>query len=215
MDLTRRDVLKLGGAALGTAAVTSLDPGAAAAQQPKRGGVFHIRGEDPLGFDPHATVSFKTMTNLSFTHSRLLKVKAGASVVPGTTPLEGDLAESWSQPNETTYVFKLRKGIRWHDKPPLDGRELTAADVKWSYERFLSTKTNPNRGLLEVIDRIEAPDKQTVRFVLSEPYAWFPNILASTSMWVVPKDAVEKFGDLKKPEACIGTGPWMLERYEP
>jgi len=215
LDLTRRNVLKLGGAALGAAAVTLLDPDAASAQQPKRGGVFHIRGEDPLGFDPHTTISFRTMTNLSFTHSRLLKVKAGATVVPGTTPLEGDLAESWSQPNETTYVFKLRKGIRWHNKPPLNGRELTADDVKWSYERFVSAKTNPSRGLLEMIDRIEAPDKQTVRFVLSEPYAWFPNILASTSMWVVAKDAVEKFGDLKKPEACIGTGPWMLDRYEP
>ena len=34
-------------------------------------------------------------------------------------------------------------------------------------------------------------------------------------MWIVPKESVEKFGDLKKPESIIGTGPWMLERYEP
>ena len=89
------------------------------------------------------------MTNLSFTHSRLLKVKAGSSVVPGHLPLEGDLAESWSQANDTTYVFRLRKGVRWHNKPPVNGRELTADDVKYTYERFAGLKGNPNRSLLE------------------------------------------------------------------
>src|SRR5499427_808789 len=50
----------------------------------------------------------------SFTHSRLVKYKSGPGVVPGTFAIEGDLAESWSQPDETTYVFKLRRGARWH-----------------------------------------------------------------------------------------------------
>src|SRR5205823_1970121 len=53
-----------------------------------------------------------------------------------------------------------------------------------------------------------------VRFTLSEPFGWFLDDLASTVMWIVPREAVEKFGDLKKAEACIGTCPWMLERYE-
>src|SRR5687767_598640 len=106
--ISRRDLLKLGGTAV-AAAATPLRPESAAAQTPKRGGVLRVRGEDPVGFDPHLTVSYKTMLNLSFTHSRLVKVKAGSSVAPGTLPLEGDLAESWTQPNETTYVFTLRK----------------------------------------------------------------------------------------------------------
>jgi ABC-type transport system substrate-binding protein len=80
-------------------------PASALAQTPKRGGVFRVRGEEPTGFDPHLTLSYKTMTALSFSHSRLLKVKAGPSVKPGTLPLEGDLAESWSQTSPTTYVF--------------------------------------------------------------------------------------------------------------
>lgn len=215
--LTRRELLKLGAAvtAGGVIGVSDLTPAPAAAQTPKRGGIFRIRGEDPIGFDPHQTVSYRTMTNLSFTHSRLVKVKAGPSVTPATYPIEPDLAESWTQPNDTTYVFKLRKGVRWHNKPPVNGRELTAEDVKYTYERFLATKGNPNRGTLEHVDKIETLDKQTVRFTLKEPYAWFLDALASTSTWIVPREAVEKFGDLKPPEACIGTGPWMLERYEP
>jgi len=213
VSLSRRELLKLGGVAAGAA--LAVDHAPATAQAPKRGGVFRLRGEDPIGFDPHATVSFRTMTNLSYTHSRLVKVKAGASVAPNTLPVEGDLAESWSQANETTYVFHLRKGVRWHPKPPLNGRELTAEDVKYSFDRFVGTRTNPNRSVLEAVDRVEAVDRHTVRFVLKEPYAWFIDALASTSTWVVAREAVEKFGDLKRPEACVGTGPWMLERYEP
>ena len=150
-----------------------------------------------------------------FRSSRLIRHKAGPGVAPGFFPVEGDLAESWSQSGETTYVFHLRKGVRWHPKPPLNGRELTAEDVKYSFDRFLGTRTNPNRSVLEAVDRVDALDRHTVRFTLKEPYAWFVDALASTSTWIVAREAVEKFGDLKRTEACVGTGPWMLERYEP
>lgn len=211
-SISRRDLLKLGGATL---AASALCVSPAESQTPKRGGVFRVRHHvQPVHFDPHQTIAFSTMMALSYCMSRLVKVKAGSAIVPGTQPIEGDLAESWSQPNETTYLFKLRKGVRWHPKPPVNGRELTAEDVKYTYDRFLTIKGNGNRGLLEAIDRVDAPDKQTVKFTLKEPFAWFIDALASTSTWIVAKEAVEKFGDLKKPESTVGTGPWMLERYE-
>src|SRR5712692_9979387 len=82
--------------------------GAAEAQTPKRGGVLRLTFQvDPLHFDPHQTLSFATMVPLSFAYSRLLKVKAGATVKPMTYPIEPDLAESWTQPDDTTYIFKL------------------------------------------------------------------------------------------------------------
>ena len=57
MDITRRDMLRLGGAAVAAAAASRLDPAPAEAQTPKRGGVFRIRGEDAAsGFDPHLVV---------------------------------------------------------------------------------------------------------------------------------------------------------------
>jgi len=220
-DLTRRDLLKLGSAAAAVGAGAHvLDlarPSAADAQTPKRGGTFRLRSHvAPVHFDPHQTIAFSTMIPLSFAYSRLVKVKAGSSVVPGTQPIEGDLAESWERQGDTVYVFKLKKGVRWHAKPPVNGRELTAEDVKYTYERFLTTKTNAaNRAILEMVDKIEAPDKYTVRFTLREPNAWFVDRLASTSTWVVAKESVEKFGDLKSPESVVGTGPWMLQRYEP
>ena len=138
-DLSRRDLLKLGGAVAAAGATgTVLDLGGSAeAQTPKRGGVFRLRSHvAPVHFDPHQTIAFSTMLVLSFAYSRLVKVKAGPSVVPGTQPIEGDLAESWSQPNDTTYVFKLRKGVRWHPKPPVNGRELTAEMIQLQRRTF-------------------------------------------------------------------------------
>ena len=215
--LSRRDALKVGGAALALAVTGSHGAAAPAeAQTPKRGGVLRLTVQaDPLHFDPHQTISFVTMVPLSLVYSRLVKVKAGPSVRPMTYPIEPDLAESWTQQNDTTYVFKLRKGVRWHPKPPLNGRELTADDVKYTYERFLTITGNPNKPVLEYVDRIEAVDKHTVKFTLKEPNAWFLDLLASTSTWIVAKECVEKFGDLKKVESVVGTGPWMLERWEP
>jgi peptide/nickel transport system substrate-binding protein len=215
--LSRRDALRVGGAALALAVTGSHGAAAPAeAQTPKRGGVLRLTVQaDPLHFDPHQTISFVTMVPLSLVYSRLVKVKAGPSVRPMTYPIEPDLAESWTQQNDTTYVFKLRKGVRWHPKPPVNGRELTADDVKYTYERFLTITGNPNKPVLEYVDRIEAVDKYTVKFTLKEPNAWFLDLLASTSTWIVAKECVEKFGDLKKVESVVGTGPWMLERWEP
>jgi len=216
MTISRRDVLKLGGTAVAVGAARGLlAPGPAAAQAPKRGGVFRIAGFEPQGFDPQQTLSYRSLTILSMTHSRLVRMKAGPAVRPGTTPLEPDLAESWSQPGDTAYVFRLRRGVRWHPRPPVNGRELTADDVKYSYERFLTVAGNPARSLLDPVEKIEVLDRYTVRFTLKEPFAWFLDVLASTSMLIVAREAVETYGDLKKAEACIGTGPWMMERYEP
>src|SRR5215468_859421 len=167
--LARRDLLKLCGA---SAAVALAAPSVALAQVPRRGGTFTIRVWDPPHFDPYLIVAFKTQIVYSFTHSRLLRHKAGPSVLPGSFVLEGDLAESWSQPDDTTYVFKLRRGVRWQPRPPVNGRELTADDVVWSFERFRTVKGNPQSYLLAMMDRAEAVDHYTVKVTLSEPYAW-------------------------------------------
>jgi peptide/nickel transport system substrate-binding protein len=215
--LSRRDLLKLGGGALAASALApTIAPSAASAQSPKRGGTLSLRLWDPPHWDPHLTVSYKTHIAYSFTHGRLLKHKVGPGVAPGTFPIEGDLAESWTQPNETTYVFKLRRGVRWQNKPPVNGRELTADDVLYSVDRFRTLKGNANAYMLSSVDRVEAVDKYTVRFILKEPYVWFLDMLANShAVVIVARECVEKFADLKKPEATVGSGPWMLDSYRP
>jgi peptide/nickel transport system substrate-binding protein len=215
-QITRRDVLKTSlaaGTALGLGPLTTPRPASA---QGKRGGILRVRGYDPPHFDPHLTLSFKTNTTVSFVYSKLVRHRVGAGVPPGTFAIEPDLAERWEEPDDTTVVFHLRRGVRWHNKPPVNGRELTAEDVKFTFDRFLSEKGNPLRFVLDPVDRVEAVDRYTVRFKLKEPFVWLVHMLANPAgTWIIPREAVEKFGDLKKPEAAIGTGPFTLERYDP
>jgi peptide/nickel transport system substrate-binding protein len=215
-SVTRRDLLKLGAAAATSSAVTVTDlarPRPSVAQTPKRGGVFRFAGLDLPNFDPHQNVHWWTFIYLSLTHSGLVRHKAGPGVTPGTLPIEGDLAESWEQPNETIYVFKLRKGIRWHNKPPVNGREMTAEDVAFTFQRAMTVTGNPHRATFQEIDKVEAVDRYTVRFTMKEPYAWFLDSAAPA--YILPREAADKEGMFKTPETVIGTGPWMLERYEP
>src|SRR5262245_13852172 len=70
--------------------------------------------------------------------------------------------------------------------------------------------------MLKSLDRVEAIDRHTVRFTLKEPFAWFLDMLASPmAVCIVARECVEKFGDLRSPEATVGTGPWMFESYRP
>jgi peptide/nickel transport system substrate-binding protein len=106
--------------------------------------------------------------------------------------------------------------VRWHAKPPVNGRELTADDVVFSVNHFMTVKGNANAYMLKSLDKVEAVDKHTVRFTLKEPFVWFLDVLANPhAVAIVAKEVVEKLGDLKKHESVIGTGPWMLDSYRP
>jgi peptide/nickel transport system substrate-binding protein len=219
-DLSRRDLLKAGLAV--SAALSTWSPYGVpalwgeAAEPPKRGGILRVRGRDPVHFDPHLTRDARTHSALSFLSSRLLRYKVGEDVRPGTFIVEPDLAERWEEPDDTTYVFYIRRGVRWHNKPPVNGRELVAEDVKFTFDRFLSEKGNPSRYFLDSVDRVEVVDRYTVKFFLHEPFVWLLDMLASaTSMWIIAPEVAQQYGDLKRVETAIGTGPFILERYEP
>jgi ABC-type transport system substrate-binding protein len=216
----RRDLLKAGlvaGVTLSTWPLQS--PSAlwgAESGQPRRGGILRVRGYDPPHFDHHQTISFKTNTTLSFVHSTLVRYKVGPEIPPGTFTVEPHLAERWEQLDDTTYVFHLRQGVKWHNKPPLNGRELVAEDVKFTFDRFLAEPGNVIRSMLEPVKQVDVVDHYTVKFVLKEPFVWLVHMLANpVGTWIIAPEVVQQFGDLKKPESAIGTGPFTLERYEP
>src|SRR5512138_180160 len=186
--VSRRQFLTIGAGAVAAAAITSR----ATAQTPKRGGTLSLRMWDPPHFDHILAHAYKTHVVISFTHSRLLKHKAGPSVRPGSFPIEGDLAESWQQVNDTTYVFKLKKGVRFHAKPPVNGRELTAEDVRYTFDRILTDKGSVNVSMFRAIGTVEAVDRYTVRFTLKEPFAWFLDMVANPMAGaIIARECVE------------------------
>ena len=144
---------------------------AAEAGQPKRGGILRVPGLDPPHFDPHLTFNFRTHTTLSFIYSKLVRYRVGAGTAPGIFRIEPDLAERWDTPDDTTYVFHLRHGVHWQNKPPVNGRELVAEDVKFTFDRFLAEPANPLRYMLEPVDRVEVVDHYTVKFLLKDDVA--------------------------------------------
>jgi peptide/nickel transport system substrate-binding protein len=115
--------------------------------------------------------------------------------------LKGDAAESWEVPDPLTYVFHLRHDIRFQD-----GRALTSADVKATYEFIIDpANRSPKRGAFRLVTKIEAPDAFTVIFHLKEPYASFTTNLLRPATGIVPANATADFS--RHP---VGSGPFRF-----
>ncbi len=160
---------------------------------------------EPVGFDPHTISALSSLRMMSQIYNQLVDVDEDLKVIP-------ELALSWDQPDETTYVFHLRHGVKFHN-----GREMKAADVVYSFERILS----PDLGALgnsgnyyNMIKTVEAVDDYTVKFVLSSINAPFLNNLSASYGAIVCKEVVEaNNGDIKR--AGAGTGPYTLGEWIP
>jgi peptide/nickel transport system substrate-binding protein len=195
------------------AAPTAAATPAPAAAKPKYGGTFRrlVTGSIP-SMDVHqvAQLSLHYM-GPGIAYSRLVQFKADHSVKPEDTVPTGDLAERWEQPDDATYLFKLRPGARWHNIAPVNGRPVVADDVKYSYERQLALKVNA--GWLPKFDKVEVVDPQTLKISLPKPDADFLVSLAATYNRIVPRESVEVKGDLQE-GPIIGSGPWIFEKWE-
>ena len=79
-----------------------------------------------------------------------------------------------------------------------DGSDMTAADVKFTFDRILDPATkSPRRPFFESISKIEIPDPDTVKFTMSQPYPPFLNVMATWYGSIVSKAAVEKHGSMQ------------------
>jgi peptide/nickel transport system substrate-binding protein len=118
--------------------------------------------------------------------------------------LRGDLASRWESPDPLTYIFHLRDHVYFHD-----GRPLTSADVKYTFDSILSGEVRtPKRGAFRMVESVSAPDPRTVVFRLKEPFASFLWNLARPSVGIVPRP---RDGTPENPAAHpIGSGPFRF-----
>jgi peptide/nickel transport system substrate-binding protein len=211
--LSRRNCLKGGVAAgLGLAGLSRLGAGTCDAMaqdsKPKAGGTLVVRSGPVRGIDPHFETWGSTLQIVHQAYNGLVKF------TPDGTTIVSDLAESWQQTDDLTYVFQLRQGVRFHDVPPVNGRELTSEDVKYSIERQMTDQPGKFQHayfFLGKLASIDTPDKYTVVFKTAEPYAPFMNYMANPWTVIVAREVVEKYGDLQK--HAIGTGPFIMKEY--
>ena len=131
--------------------------------------------------------------------------------------VKGRLAESWETPDPLTIIFHIRQGVHWHDKAPMNGRELTASDIEFSWQRLLglgSGFTEPgfdvNVGNFNV-ESIEATDKYTVVFKMNSiTLGALKEILIGNHSHIMAREIVEQYGDVTDWRNVVGTGPFEL-----
>jgi peptide/nickel transport system substrate-binding protein len=180
---------------------------------PKRGGILtRASAWDPPVLDPRLTNSVGLFQIASLTYNRMLRyLFTDEAKDSADMTLKGDLAEAWEGSADfKTWTFKLRQGVKWHNVPPLNGRELVAADIKYCYEAY--AKEGVQSFTFQEIDGIETPDKYIIRIQLKMPNTMFPQNLAEPVAVIFPREVLEEDGDLKK--RMIGTGPFILKEHE-
>lgn len=122
-----------------------------------------------------------------------------------------ELAESAELIDPTTWEFKLRQGVKFHD-----GTEMTADDVVFTFNRIIQENqieypeahTSPRKGLIAPLQEVAKVDDYTVRFKLSAP--WPPALQLFVHQQIVPKAYLEQVGTQGFVEKLIGTGPFLF-----
>jgi len=128
----------------------------------------------------------------------------------------GGLAESWEWTDPDTIVFHLRKGIHWQNVPPVNGREFTADDVVFSYNRALDNPKTEWKKFSDYIESIRAIDKYTVETkILLQDYGTVGTVTGHSSYeWIYTPEMVEAGGGtIEDWRLACGTGPFMADDF--
>jgi len=186
----------------------------------KGGTLKFFTGSEPAHLDVQMDqVAMNQHKNMVYGH--FVNDKAGVTKPPTYEEYVGEMMQSWEwSPDRLTLTFKIREGVKWHNKAPVNGRVMDTEDVLFSWERFANKGTdrsflvnaaNPNAPVLSVT----APDSKTIQFKLKEPVVFMLAALTPTQTGkpnIIPKET-EKTFDIR--QDMIGTGPFMLDKYTP
>jgi peptide/nickel transport system substrate-binding protein len=185
----------------------------AAADTPKRGGTltYMIPADAPPTFDGHRETTFATLHSAAPFYSVLIRVNPENP--SSTTDFVCDLCTEMPQPADggKTYTFKIRKGVKFHDGTP-----LTAADVATSWQYIVNPPegiTSAREAHFAMVDKVEAPDAETVVFRLKFATTAFLPALADPFAFIYKKAQIEKDPHWYE-KNMQGSGPFKFASYE-
>ncbi|HOC06640.1 MAG TPA: ABC transporter substrate-binding protein, partial [Bacillota bacterium] len=171
---------------------------------PVYGGTLRFAlGRDSVAFDPHIYYGASSASIQGNIYDGLIGYAPDGTLRP-------ELAKSWENPDDNTWIFHLHSGVKFHD-----GSDFNAEDVIYSLERIMDPETAATRGglLRAQIVSMEALDELTVKITLAGPNATFLSVLAAADCYMVDKEWGESGHNFKS--EANGTGPFMLAEYEP
>ncbi|HEX9871645.1 MAG TPA: ABC transporter substrate-binding protein, partial [Candidatus Tectomicrobia bacterium] len=178
------------------------------AQQAKAGGTLRVAWEqDVTGFDPHWTSGLQVTYIAGNLFNNLVTIDQDLNYIP-------ELAESWeAQDNGRVYVFKLRKGVKFHD-----GTDFDAAAVAWNFERIMDKEEQAFiRPFFEFVEAVEPLDTHSIKFTLKYPTQAFLPTMAVYRMGFQMKSPTS-YKTWGRKDAALhpaGTGPFKLAKWEP
>ncbi len=185
---------------------------------PEYGGTlsYWIRS-DPPGWDPWGRTRFwdptRKIAELVFNPLYSPTAHTGDSC---QITLDGEIAESWDFVDPTTLEFKIREGVKWHNKPPLNGRDLTADDVVYTLnERYAEGLAGGSYVNQVFFNRAEAVDDSTVRVYLDQPFDFIKGFPSGNRQgWIVAPEASGEEMLNDPAQSWVGTGPFMFAEHE-
>ena len=181
----------------------------------KRGGKLTMHANHEMrSIDPHFDTFPAATWVANSVYNRLVKYSWDLK------ELQSDLSELPEQPDNFSYVFNIKPGTKFQNIAPVNGREVTSEDVKYSIERQMGQgdsqeklgKWSHRYYFNEKLASIETPDDHTIVFKTLKPYAAFMYYISNPWTVVVPREAVEAAGDLTA--TAVGTGPFILDQWK-
>lgn len=202
-----------GGGGTDNAALTPVAPTPDTSVKPVKGGILRALTNVGSNIDPHRTNT--PAESISLWGAVGNTVIRFSTKDPGA--VEGDLAAALPEipADGTTLIFKLRPEAKWQNKAPVNGRAVTAEDVKLSFERIKDPATvSPRAGNFGNVDSITVIDDHTVQFKLKAPQADLFAIMSDQYNFVIPKEIAARGPEAIKSAAdVIGSGPYELDTF--
>ncbi|MDQ6601715.1 MAG: ABC transporter substrate-binding protein [Chloroflexota bacterium] len=176
---------------------------APAAGTPKKGGTLRAANNLEVATLDPLTSGFGAEREMYYNmYDSLVAIDKDLKIIPA-------LAEKWEVPDPKTYIFSLRKDVKFHD-----GTDFNAEAVKWNLDRYLTDKTSRRGSEISSIQAMEVTDPSTLKITLKAPFASFlANLVDRAGMMLSPKAVQAGGADFSRKPVGAGTGAFKFVEW--